>query len=48
MGNLTQEQLAVLIANVVSQVMQGQSATPKASSHFLPKGSHAAPSDLAS
>jgi hypothetical protein len=30
MGNLTQEQLAALIANVVSQVMQGQSAAPKA------------------
>jgi len=46
MGNLTQEQLAALIANVVSQVMQGQSATPK--SHFLAKGVRAAPSDLAS
>jgi hypothetical protein len=30
MGNLTQEQLAALIANVVSQVMQGQTAAPKA------------------
>jgi hypothetical protein len=30
MGNLTQEQLAALIANVVSQVMQGQTASPKA------------------
>ena len=48
MGNLTQEQLAALIANVVGQVMQGQSAAPKASSHFLPKGSKAAPTDLAS
>jgi hypothetical protein len=46
MGNLTQEQLAALIANVVSQVMQGQTATPKPT--FLPKGSKAAPSDLAS
>jgi hypothetical protein len=46
MGNLTQEQLAALIANVVSQVMQGQSATPKASP-FVAKGERAAPSDLA-
>ena len=30
MGNLTQEQLAALIANVVSQVMQGQTAAPNA------------------
>src|SRR6516165_1386966 len=29
MANLTQEQLAALIANVVSQVMQVQSAAPK-------------------
>jgi hypothetical protein len=48
MGNLTQEQLAALIANVVSQVMQGQSTAPKATSRFLPKGSKAAPTDLAS
>jgi hypothetical protein len=32
MGNLTQEQLAALIANVVSQVMQGQSASSKPAS----------------
>jgi hypothetical protein len=32
MGNLTQEQLAALIANVVSQVMQGQSAGSKPAS----------------
>jgi hypothetical protein len=49
MTNLTQEQLAALIANVVGQVLAGQSATPKASSSkFLPKGSKAAPTDLAS
>ena len=48
MGNLTQEQLAALIANVVGQVLAGQTAMPKASPTFLPKGSHAAPSDLAS
>ncbi len=49
MANLTQEQLAALIANVVSQVMQGQSAAPKAASaKFLPKGAKAAPVDLAS
>ena len=47
MGNLTQEQLAALIANVVSQVMQGQSAAPKAVSHFKAKGEKAEPSDLA-
>jgi len=47
MGNLTQEQLAALIANVVGQVLAGQTATPKAASHFLPKGEKAAPADLA-
>jgi hypothetical protein len=49
MTNLSKEDLASLIASVVTQVMQGQTATPKASSKptFLPKGSHAAPSDLA-
>ena len=49
MTNLTQEQLAALIANVVGQVLAGQSATPRASSkpHFLAKGQRAAPSDLA-
>jgi hypothetical protein len=48
MGNLTQEQLAALIANVVGQVLAGQTAAPKASSHFLPKGAKADPTDLAS
>jgi hypothetical protein len=49
MTNLTHDQLAQLIASVVSQVMQGQNATPKASSpRFLPRGEKAAPSDLAS
>src|SRR5262249_29038210 len=49
MGNLTQEQLAALIANVVGQVLAGQTATPKAStSKFLAKGERAALSDLAS
>ena len=36
MGNLTQEQLAALIANVVSQVMQGQSAGSKPASVASP------------
>jgi hypothetical protein len=48
MGNMTEQQLAALIANVVGQVLAGQNATPKVSSHFLPKGTKAAPSDLAS
>jgi hypothetical protein len=49
MTNMTEQQLAALIANVVGQVLAGQTAAPKASpSKFLPKGSHAAPSDLAS
>jgi hypothetical protein len=48
MTNLSKDELASLVAAVVTQIMQGQSATPKAVSHFLPKGSHAAPSDLAS
>jgi hypothetical protein len=30
MGNLTQEQLAALIANVVGQVLAGQATSPKA------------------
>ena len=47
MGNMTEQQLAALIANVVGQVLAGQTAAPKASSHFLPKGEKAAPSDLA-
>jgi len=47
MTTMTPDQLAALIAKVVTEVMQGQNATPKASSRFLPKGSHAAPSDLA-
>src|SRR5262245_48638974 len=41
MTNLTQEQLAAPIANVVGQVMQGQGAAPKAASGK-------APNDLAS
>ena len=50
MTNMTEQQLAALIANVVGRMLAGQSAAPKAASkpHFLPKGSHAAPSDLAS
>jgi hypothetical protein len=50
MTNLTQDQLATLIAQVVGQVLAGQTATPKATSkpQFLPKGGKAAPSDLAS
>src|SRR5262249_54416713 len=47
MGNMTEQQLAALIANVVGQVLAGQTATPKASSHFLPKGEKATPTDLA-
>jgi hypothetical protein len=39
MGNLTQEQLAALIANVVSQVMQGQTAAPKAPAISAPGNS---------
>ena len=50
MTNMTEQQLAALIANVVGRVLAGQSAAPKAASkpHFLPKGGHAAPTDLAS
>ena len=48
MGNLTQEQLAALIANVVGQVLAGQSPKATAKPHFLPKGSRADAGDLAS
>jgi hypothetical protein len=45
-NTMTEQQLAALIANVVGQVLQGQSTSPK--SHFIAKGEKAAPSDLAS
>jgi hypothetical protein len=49
MTNLTKDELASLIASVVTQVMQGQSATPKtSSSKFLAKGEKADAADLAS
>jgi hypothetical protein len=47
MTNMTEQQLAALIASVVGQVLAGQTAAPKASP-FLAKGQRAAPSDLAS
>src|SRR5262249_19358054 len=47
MGNMTEQQLAALIANVVSQVLQGHSAAPKAALHFKAKGEKAQPSELA-
>jgi hypothetical protein len=48
MTSLSKDELASLVAAVVTQIMQGQSAAPKASSRFLPKGEKAEPTDLAS
>jgi hypothetical protein len=47
MAKLDQDQLTQIVAAVLASLGQGQSATPKASSRFLPKGTRAAPSDLA-
>ena len=47
MAKLDQEALAQIVNAVLASLGQGQAATPKASP-FLPRGSKAAPSDLAS
>ena len=47
---LSSDQISALIADGVAKALAAQGAAPQAaaSPHFLPKGSHAAPSDLAS
>jgi hypothetical protein len=47
MTKLDQDQLTQIVAAVLASLGQGQPAAPKASSRFLPKGTRAAPSDLA-
>jgi len=47
---LSSDQISALIADGVAKALAAQGAAPQAaaSPHFLPKGSHAAPVDLAS
>jgi hypothetical protein len=46
---LTADQISTMIADGVAKALASQGASPQpASPHFLPKGSKAAPSDLAS
>jgi hypothetical protein len=45
---LTADQISTMIADGVAKALASQGASPQpASPHFLPKGSHASPSDLA-
>ena len=50
MFTLSSDQISALIADGVAKALAAQGAAPQAaaSPHFLPKGSHAAPVDLAS
>src|SRR5215472_12120083 len=50
MFTLSSDRISALIADGVAKALAAQGAAPQAatSPHFLPKGSHAAPSDLAS
>jgi hypothetical protein len=46
---LTADQISTMIADGVAKALASQGTSPQAASpHFLPKGSKAAPSDLAS
>jgi hypothetical protein len=46
--SLTADQISAMIADGVAKALASQGASPQpASPHFLPKGSKAAPSDLA-